>query len=50
MLSLFEIDLVITEVHNNEVGRGHCVSLIPEPEPEVSWTENVSWFLKGLFA
>ena len=22
----------------------------PEPEPEVSWTENISWFLKGLFA
>ena len=24
--------------------------VFPEPEPEVSWTENVSWFLKGLFA
>ena len=24
--------------------------VIPEPEPETPWTENISWFLKGLFA
>lgn len=23
---------------------------IPEPEPEQSWWENISWFMKGLFA
>ena len=23
---------------------------IPEPEPEHSWWENISWFMKGLFA
>ena len=36
MLSLFETDLVVTEVHYNEVGRGHCIRLISEPEPVVS--------------
>ena len=24
--------------------------VLPEPEPETPWWENVSWFLKGLFA
>ena len=24
--------------------------VIPEPEPETTWQENISWFLKGLFA
>lgn len=24
--------------------------VIPEPEPEPRWWENISWFLKGLFA
>lgn len=24
--------------------------VIPEPEPETPWWENISWFLKGLFA
>lgn len=24
--------------------------VIPEPEPEEPWWENISWFLKGLFA
>lgn len=24
--------------------------VIPEPEPEHSWWENISWFMKGLFA
>ena len=24
--------------------------VIPEPEPEIPWWENISWFLKGLFA
>ena len=24
--------------------------VIPEPEPEESWYENISWFLSGLFA
>lgn len=24
--------------------------VLPEPEPETPWWENISWFLKGLFA
>lgn len=24
--------------------------VIPEPEPEPTWWENISWFMKGLFA
>ena len=24
--------------------------VIPEPEPEPAWWENISWFMKGLFA
>ena len=24
--------------------------VIPQPEPEPSWWENISWFMKGLFA
>ena len=24
--------------------------VIPEPEPETPWWENISWFMKGLFA
>lgn len=24
--------------------------VLPQPEPEQSWWENISWFLKGLFA
>lgn len=24
--------------------------VIPEPEPETTWWENISWFMKGLFA
>ena len=24
--------------------------VIPEPEPETLWYENISWFLSGLFA
>ena len=42
--------LALGMIPMEEAQRVTIFPVLPEPEPEEPWWENISWFLKGLFA